>query len=187
MSTFNNLSGNFVKYITIKGLTGGTYNYRSKNHPVVDYELHKEICKNGSWLYIAVEGNSDVMNLNDSQKLYVGCKKERDRMFRPSKGKNFHHKEMREGNGQNNLEVYLQIGGTVDIYIIDILEMLDAEVSERQYMAAILADPPKYREHPAHWYEQIILSQEKRSWSWNTQGTGIKAREHINQYLQLDI
>ena len=187
MNTFKILSSHFKIYIKIKGLTGETYTYRSKNHPVVDYEIHKEICKNGSWLYIAVEGNSDVMNLNDSQKLYVGCKKERARMFRPLKGKNFHHKQMRKGNGQNNLEEYLQIGGTVDIYIIskDILEILAAEDTELQYMRAILVNSPKkHREHPAHWYEQIILYQEKSSWSWNTQGAGGKEIKHINQYSQ---
>ena len=187
MSMFKNLSSKFKKYITIKGLTGERYNYRSKNHPVVDYEIHKEICINGSWLYIAVEGNSDVLDLDDSKKLYVGCKKERARMFRGLNGKNFHHKQMRKGKGQNNLEGYLQIGGTVDIYIIDILGMLDAEVTERQYMAAILAHPPKYSEHPAWWYEQIILSEEKRSWSWNKQGAETKARNHINQCLHVVI
>ena len=187
MSTFNNIYSKFVKYITIKGLTGGTYNYRSKNHPVVDYELHKEICKNSSWLYIAVEGNSDVLDLVDFKKLYVGCKKERARMFRGLNGKNFHHKEMREGNGQNNLEVYLQIGGTVDIFIIgkDILEELAAKVTELQFISAILADASlKRTDQPGWWYEQIILSEEKESWSWNIKGSGSDVKKAVKKYMQ---
>ena len=187
MSTFKNLTKHFEKYITIKGLTGERYNYRSKNHPVVDYELHKEICKNGSWLYIAVEGNSDVLDLVDSKKLYVGCKKERARMFRGLNGKNFHHEQMREVNGQNILEEYLEIGGTADIFIIgkDILEELAAQVTELQFISAILADDSlKRTDQPGWWYEQIILSEEKESWSWNIKGAGSEVKKAVKKYMQ---
>ena len=54
MSTIKKLSRYFQKYITTTGLTGETYTYRDKNHPVVDHELHKEKCKPGSWLYIGI-------------------------------------------------------------------------------------------------------------------------------------
>ena len=84
MSTIKKFSRYFQKYITITGLSGETYTYKArsdKNYPVVDYVLHKEKCKLGSWLYIAVEGNSDLNNLDNAQKLYVGSQTQ-DRMFR---------------------------------------------------------------------------------------------------------
>ena len=193
MSTFKNLSlsRKFKKYITIKGFTGEEYTYKKrsdKNYRVVDIELHKEKCKPGSWLYIAVEGNSDVIDLDDSQKLYVGSQT-KDRMFRGDglDGKNFHHQQMREGNGQNNLEEYLQLGGTVDIFIIgkDILEELAAKVTELQFVSAILADDSlKRTDQPGWWYEQIILSEEKESWSWNIKGAGSDVKKAVKKYMQ---
>ena len=36
-----------------------------------------------------------------------------------------------------------------------------------------------------YWYEQIILSEEKRSWSWNEKGADSKAQEVINKYEQV--
>jgi len=193
MSTFKNLSlsRKFKKYITIKGFTGEEYTYKKrsdKNYRVVDIELHKEKCKPGSWLYIAVEGNSDVIDLDDSQKLYVGSQT-KDRMFRGDNldGKNFHHEQIREVNGQNILEEYLEIGGTVDIFIIgkDILEELAAQVTELQFVSAILADASlKRTDQPGWWYEQIILSEEKESWSWNIKGAGSEVKKAVKKYMQ---
>jgi len=192
MNTIKKLSRYFQKYITITGLTGETYTYKArsdKNYPVVDYVLHKEKCKLGSWLYIAVDGNSDLNNLDNAQKLYVGSQTQ-DRMFRGDglKGKNFHHLEMRKGFGQNNLEEYLQKGRTVEIYIISkgVLERGAAEAPELEHIAPILADDSlrKYANHPAYWYEQIILSEEKRSWSWNEKGADSKAQEIIKLSLR---
>jgi hypothetical protein len=195
MSTIRKLSRYFQRYITITGFTGETYTYvaRSRDkknpekYPILDCQLHREKCKPGSWLYIAVEGNSDLNNLDNAQKLYVGSQTQ-DRMFRGDglKGKNFHHQEMRKGSGQNNLEEYLQKGRTVEIYIISkgVLERGAAEAPELKHIAQILADDSlkKYANHPAYWYEQIILSEEKRSWSWNEKGADSKAQEVIRRW-----
>ena len=200
MSTIRKLSRYFQRYITITGFTGETYTYvaRSRDkknpekYPVLDCQLHREKCKPGSWLYIAVEGNSDLINLDNAQKLYVGSQK-KDRMFRGDglNGVNFHHREMRKGNGQNNLEEYLQKGGTVDIYIIskDVLERAARESPELKYIAQILADDKlkedKSVDFPGYWYEQTILYEEKSSWSWNTKGATSNAQEVINKYVQV--
>jgi len=200
MNTIKKLSMYFKKYITITGFTGETYTYlaRSKDknnpekYPVLNYQLHREKCKPGSWLYIAVEGDSDLNNLDNAQKLYVGSQK-KDRMFRGDglDGLNFHHREMRKGNGQNNLERYLHKGGTVDIYIISKNALVSAasRSPELKHIAQILADEKLKEdnsfEFPGYWYEQTILYEEKSSWSWNTKGAASKAQKIIKQYVHL--
>ena len=128
--------------------------------------------------------NSDLNNLYDDQKLYVGSQKN-DRMFRGPTN-NFHHKQMRKGNGLNNLEEYLKEGKTVDIYIIskDVLVSRAANDPKLKYISVILSDNSlKRTDHPGHWYEQTILFEEKSSWSWNTKGPNSEDKEAIKKYL----
>ena len=184
MSTIKLLSRFFEKYITITAITDKTYTYRREIWPVVVHDLHREKCKRGSWLYIAVNGNSDLNDLHDYQKLYVGSKKN-DRMFRGLKN-NFHHKQMRKGNGLNNLEEYLKEGETVDIYIIskDVLMNRAANDPKLKYISLILSDNSlNDTDHPGYWYEQTILYEEKQSWSWNTKGADSKAKGTIKKYI----
>lgn len=110
-------------------------------------------------------------------------------MFRGDglKGKNFHHQEMRNGNGLVNLEEYLEKGNKVEIYVIskNILEKATKEEPSLKKYEVLISDTSlkKYSQHPAYWYEQIILSEENNCWAWNSKGADNKAFKIINNYV----
>lgn len=66
MNTISILSKYFQKYISISGLSGTTYTYKArseKNYPIVIHKMNMEKCKPGSWLYIAVAKQANLMDL----------------------------------------------------------------------------------------------------------------------------
>jgi hypothetical protein len=169
----------FERYITINGtVRGKSYNYVKrgfKNLPVVDITFHSPKCDRDSWLYVAVAKDSKLAALRPEEKLYAGSQTS-DRMFRGDglQGKNFHHAEMRSGNGERNLIRYLNAVGKVEIHRISARGLAEtvAHVQKLRVFAPLLLQPNK---HPGYWFEQAILFHEPREWAWNTNGTENKA------------
>ena len=100
-------------YLTLQRVdTFRKYNYAKRNYfdlPVIEVSRHGQKCKNGeSWLYFAVPSNARLNSLAPEDRLYVGAQKQ-DRMFRGDglNGNNYHHAEMRKGNGDDNPVAFL--------------------------------------------------------------------------------
>lgn len=191
MNAIKVLSKYFKEYITINGLTGATYTYAvrsDKRWPVVSCYMHMAKCKPSSWLYIAIDANADMNNLNESDMLYIGSQTQ-DRMFRGDglKGNNFHHQEMRNGKGGSNLESYLANGSSVKIYVLD-KSFLERITNTDNFLIKYkpILDSKEINKkvgHAGYWYEQIILSENRDSWSWNCKGADRQSREVINREL----
>lgn len=98
-----------------------TYNYAKRNFfnlPVIDVQLHGRKCTIGeSWLYFAIPAEAARSALRREDRLYVGAQTQ-DRMFRGDglDGRNFHHAEMRAGNGEDSPEAFLKTGYQIAIY-----------------------------------------------------------------------
>lgn len=185
MTIVNQLAKYFQPYITITGLAEGkTYTYmaRSPNRwPVVSLIMHRPKCRPGSWLYIAIDGDTNPSSLQEGQRLYIGSQIQ-DRMFRGDglKGNNFHHREMRSGNGEHNLISYLQSGKSVKLFVIPIellVQIPNKEEGLRHY-ASLIAHPAG---HPGYWFEQVILREDKHRWAWNTIGVEEKSKRIMKE------
>src|SRR5687768_18317782 len=105
----------FERYITLERIhPTGTYNYKARDvsgAQVIETTMHSRKCRPGSWLYIAVPVTANLVSLAPREKLYVGSQT-RDRMFRGDgmAARNFHHAQMRGGNGEDNLENFMRSG-----------------------------------------------------------------------------
>lgn len=114
----------------------------------------------------------ESLDLRD--KLYIGSQTV-DRMFRGDgmKGCNFHHAQMRAGNGADTLCAYLHAGGRVTIYRIAQDKLAKAvQTPALQRLAALLSRPGKY---VGYWFEQYVLATEGNQWRWNTAGADAAA------------
>ena len=192
MNTVNLLANHFTPYITITGLVENkAYPYKrfpGEIFPMVSHVMHLEKCKGkgNSWLYIAVDEGANLSTLNDKQKLYVGSQTI-DRMFRGDgfKGKNFHHTEMRKGNGVRNLISYLRCGNKVKIYVLQGSKLFSlTEQLEDFKKLAPLINRPSFNSkviHPGFWFEQLILRESSNQWAWNTNGADKKAIKIIDE------
>jgi hypothetical protein len=192
----NLLAKHFTPYISVTGLVENqTYPYResekgfpNERFPIVSLVLHLEKCKGKgkSWLYIAVDEDADLSTLDDKQQLYVGSQTE-DRMFRGAglKGKNFHHNEMRKGNGEQNLINYLQSEKKVKIYVIagSKLSSLVEQLEDFKGLPPLINRPSfnSKENHPGFWFEQLILRESSTQWAWNTNGADKKAIKIMNE------
>lgn len=152
-----------------------TYNYLArgfKNQPVIEASRHAQKCRIGeTWMYIAVPTGSKLNGLAQEEKLYVGAQTQ-DRMFRGDDldGDNFHHAEMRAGNGPNNLISFLRSGQEVDVYRFSGTLLSDAanSVHDLRRLTPINRQPHKGRKHAGWWFEQYVLYREPKTWQWNT-------------------
>lgn len=177
------LTPHFERYITINGVVPGkAYNYAARDYrnlPVVDVSMHRPKCGPDSWLYVAVRATGNLAALLPEDKLYVGSQTP-DRMFRGDgmQGRNFHHAEMRNGNGDRNLISYLKSGGKVDIHRISArgIERSVTGIEKLQVFAPLLRQPD---EHIGYWFEQAILLHEVKDWAWNKQGAKKPAKQVI--------
>jgi hypothetical protein len=164
----------FDRYITINCLVPNEYydyvKRRMNKLPVVDCTIHLSKCNPGSWLYVAVNAETDLSNLKSDDKLYVGSQTQ-DRMFRGDglKSKNFHHAEMRAGREGQNLIIYLEAGNQVIIYRMPCSKMSEAvrEIEGLNRFIPLLNQPKK---HVGYWFEQLILKYEPNTWKWNIAG-----------------
>lgn len=171
MPIITNLAPYFERYLTLERVHPmATYNYKARELfglPVFVHTMHKPKCKTDSWLYVAVPADADLSTLGPDDRLYVGSQTA-DRMFRGDglKGNNFHHAQMRAGNGSDNPVQFLQSGRKISIHRISAKQIAHA-VEGRPGLEAyrpLLWHPGK---HVGYWFEQALLS-EPRAWRWNT-------------------
>ena len=185
MDIINTLSPLFQHYITLERVNpAATYNYVARNMhdwPVFDSTMHCPKCSGGSWMYVAVKGGATLSQLNDGERLYVGSQT-LDRMFRGDGmgGKNFHHAQMRAGNGLDTPESYLRAGNHIDIYRLDAKNLM-LRLDQMPTVAVLkpLLEQPTH--HAGYWLEQFILVNQSGCWRWNTMRAAVEARKLIRQ------
>jgi hypothetical protein len=172
MSTISLLAPYFDRYITLERVhPQATYNYKARNMfglPVIDATLHRPKCTLDSWLYVAVPFGASLESLDPGECLYVGSQTQ-DRMFRGDGfgGKNFHHAQMRAGNGDDNPITFLRSGKKIDIHRIsgEQIDLAVTAVSQLSGLRPLLTQPSK---HVGYWIEQLTLHTQKGHWRWNT-------------------
>ncbi|MCY4745647.1 hypothetical protein NYO99_11745 [Pelomonas sp. UHG3] len=164
------------RYITLKrAQPSRTYDYAKRGMfglPVFETELHAPKCKSGeSWIYFAVAEGANPMALQARERLYVGAQTQ-DRMFRGDgmRGENFHHAQMRAGNGSDTPHAFLLSGKSIVIYR-SASQRLASAVNADPALARLrtLTEQPRTaRQHLGWWYEQYVLLSEPGQWRWNT-------------------
>ena len=163
----------FERYVTLERVhPTKTYSYKARGFfgwPVIEITMHKPKCSAGSWLYLAAPVGADLAKLRPTEKLYIGSQTA-DRMFRGDgmDGLNFHHAQMRAGNGDDTPVNYLKAGGRIDLYRMaePSMKRALAEVSSLERIASPLA--AMTRKHLGYWLEQVILAKYSKQWRWNT-------------------
>ena len=172
MSLIGYLSPHFERYLTLKRVhPQATYHYKARklfDLPVIESAFHAQKCRNDSWLYVATPTSSKLSDLAPADHLYVGSQTA-DRMFRGDGmgGTNFHHAQMRAGNGADTLVAYLRTGYQVDIHRIAAAGLRRAVLgtSALTRLTPLLEQPTQ---HVGYWFEQFALYEYGRTWRWNT-------------------
>jgi hypothetical protein len=184
ISVLSLLAPYFDRYFTLERVhPSDTYNYKARNFyeiPVIDVTMHTPKCRTGSWMYVAISGDAKLPTLDPGDKLYVGSQTKADRMFRGDGmgGENFHHAQMRAGNGNDNPVNHLRSGNKVDVYRISANSIAAAvrEVTALSRLAPLLVQSTN---HVGYWFEQFILSAEGQSWRWNTAAADARAQRVV--------
>jgi hypothetical protein len=170
------LSPSFEHYITLERVhPTQTYNYAKRNMyglRVIEATRHLPKGKQGdSWLYVAVPSGASLETLTNDERLYVGSQTQ-DRMFRGDDlgGDNYHHAEMREGNGSDNPINFLHSGRKIEIHRISARSIAAtlAHTGELAFLEPLTRQPRTPKSHTAYWFEQYILFVEAGRWRWNT-------------------
>ena len=182
------LASSFERYLTLERVhPTKIYSYATRGYfdlPVFDVTQHAPKCKIGeSWLYIAIPTGASVASLDTKDKLYVGAQTQ-DRMFRGDglKGNNYHHAEMRAGNGTDNPVSFLRSGKSVEILRIS-ASSIKAKVMSSPDLATLiplLQQPRHSKRHLGWWYEQYILFNEPKVWRWNTDSADKLVRQVLS-------
>lgn len=180
MNVVSLLAPYFERYITLEHVhPSQTYDYKARGFfglPVIEVSMHKPKCSPDSWLYVAVPADVSLSSLAQGQRLYVGSQTS-DRMFRGDAmgGLNFHHAQMRAGNGDDNPVNYLRAGGRVTVHRVNATRIAAAfaEVPSLHRFRPLLAQT---RMHVGYWLEQHVLMHELNDWRWNTAGADSSAR-----------
>lgn len=184
MSTLNSFAKYFDKYIELHEFTGDTYTYKARSvkpFREIRSTFYQTKSQAKNIVYIALDSNADINNLQDKDKLYIGSQTV-DRMHRGDGkgGKNFHHKEMRTGNGSENLENYLKQGNSVTVYILDKakIESITQNDPDLIHLHEYVRNNsnPKKIGYYGYWIEQLILHEEGQNWSWNKKGAEVNVR-----------
>ena len=122
-------------------------------------------------MYVAVPSGASLETLTNDERLYVGSQTQ-DRMFRGDGlgGANYHHAEMRKGNGPDNPVTFLRSGRKIYIHRIagDRISAVIADAVELAFLESLTQQPRTPRSHTAYWFEQYILFSEAGRWRWNT-------------------
>lgn len=170
------LASSFEHYLTLERVhPERTYNYAKRGFsdlPVIEVSQHRAKCKQGdSWMYVATPLGAELARLRDEEKLYVGAQTQ-DRMFRGDglDGNNYHHGEMRAGNGQDNPVAFLKTGRRIGIHRVaahDIAKVVSV-TPELSRLKALLQQPRTPRKHVGYWFEQYIIHSQRGKWRWNT-------------------
>lgn len=180
MNVVSLLAPYFERYVTLERVhPSQTYDYKARGLfglPVIEASLHKPKCSPDSWLYVAAPVDASLSSLAQGEKLYVGSQTS-DRMFRGDAmgGRNFHHAQMRTGNGEDNPVNYLRAGGRVTVHRINaaLIAAAFTEVPNFHRFRPLLSQP---RKHVGYWLEQYVLMHELDEWRWNTAGADSAAR-----------
>ncbi|WP_151445818.1 hypothetical protein [Lacisediminimonas profundi] len=174
----------FEHYITLEGVHPSlTYDYKARglrNQPVIMSRRHQPKCAAGeAWTYIAVPHGAKLASLGDEERLYVGAQTS-DRMFRAGP-ENFHHAQMRAGNGDHNLVSYLRSTGRVAIHRIDTQRIVAGirKEPELSRLIPITQQPASARFHMGYWFEQCLLTVHEGQWKWNTAKADGKVRRAL--------
>lgn len=133
--------------------------------------MHTPKCTPDSWLYVAVPASAELASLAPREKLYVGSQTKVDRMFRGDgmAARNFHHAQMRAGNGEDKPVNFLRSGEKVCIYRISAVSIAEA-VEQEPYLSRFKPLLHQTKKHVGYWFEQFILYSEGKEWRWNTAG-----------------
>lgn len=172
MDIIKTLSSHFERYLTVERVhPSATYNYKARDMfglPIFETTMHKPKCTGGSWTYVAVPASARLDTLAKDDRLYIGSQAA-DRMFRGDgmRGTNFHHAQMRAGNGTDTPEAFLRKGQPFAIYRLDASRLAEtiANHPELGVLKRLLANPTKHR---GYWLEQLVLHLEPGTWRWNT-------------------
>ena len=151
------------------------YSYAKRGYfdvPVIEVDQHGPKCKQGeTWLYFAVPSTACLTALAPEDRLYVGAQTQ-DRMFRGDglDGKNYHHGEMRAGNGSDNPVAFLSTGQRIAIYRVPAnrIDALVRQTPELEQLRVLAQQPRTPKKHLGWWYEQYVLYSEQKQWRWNT-------------------
>lgn len=171
-----NLAGTFEPYITLHRVSlTRTYSYAARgvfDLPVNETTQHGPKCKSGeSWMYVAIPEGASTESLEPDDCLYVGAQTQ-DRMFRGDgcSGLNYHHAEMRAGNGADNPVEYLRSGRRIQIHRApaDAIETRVEATPQLAPLRVLLHQPRTTKRHLAWWFEQYVLYREAGKWRWNT-------------------
>lgn len=170
------LSSSFDLYLTLEQVhPTRTYDYKKKGFaglPVIEVTQHGPKCKQGeSWMYIATPVGAKIGSLDPNERLYVGAQTQ-DRMFRGDgfDGSNYHHAQMRAGNGGDTPVSLLKSGRRINVHRISattLAALVDAS-SELRFLVPLLKQPRAARKHIGYWFEQYVLFAEPGLWRWNT-------------------
>lgn len=170
------LAPSFELYLTLERVhPTRTYDYKKKgfaNLPVIEVIQHGRKCSQGeSWMYIATPVGANIASLGLDERLYVGAQTQ-DRMFRGDglDGNNYHHAQMRAGNGNDTPVSFLRSNRQVNIHRISAASLAKtaANSQELQFLAPLLEQPKTARKHVGYWFEQYLLFAEPGLWRWNT-------------------
>ena len=151
------------------------YNYTKRGYfdlPIIEVNRHGPKCKQGeTWLYFAVPEKACLTELVPQHRLYVGAQTQ-DRMFRGDglDGNNYHHGEMRAGNGSDNPVAFLASGQQIVIYRVPAnrIKSLVLETPALDRLRVLAEQPRTPKKHLGWWYEQYVLYSEPKQWRWNT-------------------
>lgn len=164
------------RYLTLLGVhPNKRYSYAKRGYfdwPVIEVNQHGPKCRRGeSWLYFAVPATARLTALTPRDRLYVGAQTQ-DRMFRGDglDGNNYHHAEMRAGNGSDTPLALLASGQQIAIYRV-VAQRIARLVSDNPALEAlhILPEQPRTpKKHLGWWFEQYVLYSEPGQWRWNT-------------------
>jgi len=164
------------RYITLTRVhPSRTYDYAKRGMfglPVFESHLHASKCKSGeSWIYFAIPEGASPKALRPQDRLYVGAQTQ-DRMFRGDgmRGENFHHAQMRAGNGADTPHALLTGGKSIVIYR-SAAQRLSAAIEADPTLArlrTLVEQPQTAKQHLGWWYEQYVLLSEPGQWRWNT-------------------
>ena len=173
MNLLHVLAPYFERYLTLERVhPTATYDYKARGFsgwPVIEVTMQQPKCTMGSWLYVAIPEGAQLRALAPQERLYIGSQTG-DRMFRGDgmAGRNFHHAQMRLGNGDDTPVKYLREHGRVEIQRMGEPSMKRAlvEVQALASVAGVLES--MRRKHLGYWLEHLVLAVEPKQWRWIT-------------------
>lgn len=174
------LAPRFEHYLTLHRVVPcSTYSYAARGFhdlPVIECTRHGQKCKTGeSWMYLAIPAGARLAALGSDERLYVGAQTQ-DRMFRGDglDGENYHHAEMRAGNGGDTPVSFLQAGRKIEIHRIaePSIAIAVSQTPELAALRPLLSQPRQGQKHCGYWFEQYVLLTEPGRWRWNIQPAG---------------